>query len=152
MVRNMEKIMKSCCFIGHRKIKNENYLELSIARTIEKLIKDEWVDTFILGSNSEFDTLCKKIIFQFKEIYPKLRIINFFCGNEKPVGFDEIYYPPKATGRYLYIERNKSMIDESDLVVFYFNTNLKSIEYRSGTRVAYNYALYKNKSFINLYK
>lgn len=119
--------MKSCCFIGHRKIKNENYLELSIARTIENLIKYEEIDTFILGSNSEFDTLCKKIVFQFKSIYPKLRVINFFCGNEKPVGFDEIYYPPKATGRYLYIERNKSMIDHSDLVVFIQQTQTRFI-------------------------
>lgn len=148
----MEKKMKLCCFIGHRKIKNENYLELSIARTIEKLIKDEEVDTFILGSNSEFDTLCKKIVFQFKSIYPKLRVINFFCGNEKPVGFDEKYHPPKATGRNLYIERNKSMIDHSDLVVFYFNNDTNSIYYRSGTKIAYNYALNKYKNIINLYK
>lgn len=42
------------------------------------------------------------------------------------------------------------MIDCSDLVVFYFNEN--DIPLKSGTKIAYAYALKKNKKMINLYR
>lgn len=51
------------------------------------------------------------------------------------------------------------MIDNSDVCVFYFNTNylndrtIKNIyKSKSGTDIAYNYALKKKKSIINLYE
>ena len=146
----VRRFMKTCCFIGHRKIKNNDFLELAVTKTVENLIEKHHFVNFIFGSKSEFDTLCQKVVFSLKNVYKNIKMIDFCCGNENPQNFDKIYKPPRASGKFLYIERNKVMIDCSDLVVFYFNEN--DIPLKSGTKIAYIYALNKNKKIINLYK
>ena len=48
-----------------------------------------------------------------------------------------------SAGRASYIERNELMIDDSDYCIFYINENTK---YRSGTKIAHEYAKSKNKN------
>ena len=48
-----------------------------------------------------------------------------------------------SAGRASYIERNELMIDDSDYCVFYINKNTK---YKSGTKIALNYARRKTKN------
>ena len=49
---------KTCCFIGHRKIKESEELKNKMLETIEHLIKEKDVYIFLFGSKSKFDDLC----------------------------------------------------------------------------------------------
>ena len=46
---------KTCCFIGHRKIKESEELKNKMLETIEHLIKEKEVYIFLFGSKSKFD-------------------------------------------------------------------------------------------------
>ena len=39
----------TCCFFGHRTINDTDELRTKITETVEKLITDEKVDTFLFG-------------------------------------------------------------------------------------------------------
>ncbi len=66
---------------------------------------------------------------------------------------DKVYSAGKAS----YVERNREMIDDSDFCVFYYNENylppqrkranrdLSTYQPKSGTRLAYEYAVQKSK-------
>lgn len=74
-------------------------------------------------------------------------------------------HPAKYTsGRANYVERNQAMITDSDFCVFYFDESyrpprrkygkryLSDYQPKSGTSVAYKFAVQKKKEVINLYK
>ena len=154
--------MKKVGFIGHREIKHEALLELKLIKLIQSLLPE--IESFHFGSNSQFNDLCWQVVSQFQDDGTKFRMINFYCGNEHPIlkekridgkqYFDEIILPQKTkiSGKRLYIERNKALIDTSDIMVFYYNSNYSPQHSNSGTRIAYEYAKSKNKTIINLFK
>ncbi|MBR6557901.1 MAG: hypothetical protein IKT70_02710 [Clostridia bacterium] len=45
----------TCCFFGHRTIKETEEMKAKLMEKIEKLITDENVDTFLFGSKSRFN-------------------------------------------------------------------------------------------------
>lgn len=74
----------------------------------------------------------------------------------------EYSHPTKYTaGRGNYVERNMAMIDDSDFCMFYYDKNylplrrknspgdLSDYQPKSGTKIAYDYAVQKNKTIIN---
>ena len=67
-MNNGDKI-QTCCFFGHRKIKETPELESKLIEVIEDLIVNRDVTTFLFGSKSEFDSYCKKIVDRLKEKY-----------------------------------------------------------------------------------
>ncbi len=55
-------------------------------------------------------------------------------------------------GRASYVERNQAMINDSDFCIFYYNKNyIPKTKTKSGTKIAYEYALRKKKNIINLF-
>ena len=62
---------RTCCFIGHRKIEETSELRAELYEIIERLIKDEKVDTFLFGSKSQFNELCRDIVTKIKENTPR---------------------------------------------------------------------------------
>lgn len=58
---------KKCCFFGHRKINKTDELVNKLTETIEKLIVENGVGTFLFGSKSQFDDLCYEIVSELKE-------------------------------------------------------------------------------------
>ena len=75
----------------------------------------------------------------------------------------EYEHPTKYTsGKASYVERNQAMINDSDFCVFYFDENylpprrknskrdILDYQPKSGTAIAYNYAVQKKKVIINL--
>lgn len=64
---------KTCCFIGHRKIEETSKLRGELYEIIERLIKDEKVDTFLFGSKSRFNDLCHELVTKIKEKYPHIK-------------------------------------------------------------------------------
>ena len=139
--------MKSCSFFGHRDTSQTEELKQKIRETVEQLIVEEGVDTFLFGSRSKFDELCHMVVTELKEKYPHIRRIAYLCKHEAGclVGegeemrqekrrikeltgrdvyvreFEEIKKSDRvnSAGRAAYVERNQWMIDESNIVVYY---------------------------------
>ena len=170
-----EKIFHTCCFFGHRKIDKTEELKNNLSKIIESLITDEKVDTFLFGSNSDFDDLCVKTVGKLKEKYPNIRRI-YVRSTYKNISerykdyllkeYDDTYFPEKIenSGKASYAERNQKMIDQSKFCVVYYDENYlpprrknsKSdfFDYqpKSGTAIAYSYAVKKEKEIINMFE
>ena len=53
----------------------------------------------------------------------------------------------------IFIRRNKFMIDKSDFCIFYFDDNyIPKTKTRSGTGIAYEYAIKKGKEIVNVFR
>ncbi|MBQ9769103.1 MAG: DUF1273 family protein [Clostridia bacterium] len=150
---------KTCCFIGHRTIDATEALKRKLTETIEKLITEEKVDTFLFGSKSEFNTLCLELVTALKEKYPDIKRI--YIRAEYPVidenykayllkFYEETYFPEKmiGAGKAVYIERNLEMIERSRFCVFYYNGNKIQENRKSGTKIALDYAEKQNKKVL----
>ncbi len=57
---------KICCFIGHRTINETEGLKTTLTETIERLIVEYSVDTFLFGSKSRFNSLCLEQVTKMK--------------------------------------------------------------------------------------
>ena len=164
---------KSCCFFGHRKIDETEELKNNLYKVIENLIVNDKVNTFFFGSKSEFDDLCHKTVTDLKEKYPDIRriyvrsafqhiserykdtLLNYYEGT---------YFPEhiENAGKASYVERNQEMINRSKFCVVYYDENylpprrknrsrdILDYQPKSGTKVAYDYAVKKKKEIINV--
>ncbi|MCQ2477975.1 MAG: DUF1273 domain-containing protein [Clostridia bacterium] len=162
----------TCCFIGHRRINDTPQLRERLQQLLLKLVKSGVTD-YIFGDHSAFDTLCYEQVTELKKSYPEIKRINFRCNYEDAddytmqflvAGYEESVCPKgiEKAGRTRYIMRNQAMICKSDVCIFYYDekyvpkpkkegsgsfakTNLKS-----GTAIAYKYALQKGKQIYNV--
>ncbi len=165
---------KICCFIGHRKIKDTPELRQTLSQLLEKLIADDGFNTFLFGNMSEFYPLCHEVVTGLKEKYPHIKRIYVrsecpYINEEQRLSilkdYEDTYYskPPQFTEKADYLDRNIHMIYRSLACVFYFNTNGKRKSRKvirgdsaqsypaSGTKVAYDYAVKKEKRIINVF-
>ena len=163
----------TCCFLGHRKIKETDELKLKLHNEIETLIINKKVHTFLFGSKSQFDDLCHKIVTKLQEKYPYIKRI--YVRAEFPYiddsyrkyllkEYEDTYYPEKIinAGRSVYVQRNYEMINNSVYCICYYDKNytpqkrkncnrdLTSYQPKSGTSIAYNYAVKKKLFIINV--
>jgi hypothetical protein len=152
---------KTCCFIGHRTINETEELRNNLTETIEKLITQEKVDTFLFGSKSRFNALCLELVTELKEKYPHVKRI--YVRAEYPIideayktyllsSYEDTYYPEKlaGSGRAVYVERNCEMINKSRFCIFYLHDENHSKSRKSGTKIAFDYALRRGKEVIRL--
>ena len=139
----MEK-HKTCSFIGHREIDENNKLKQKIKECIEDLIIKCNVQTFLFGSRSNFNNLCHEIVTELKEKYPSIKRICYTCKSEgctlesEKREYEKLYsnffrrevhliayeeefeHKTKYTaGKASYIERNQAMISDSDFCVLF---------------------------------
>ena len=154
---------KSCCFIGHRKIEEKEIAHALLKKEIELLL-EKGVTTFYFGSMSDFDDLSWNVVSELKNKNPLIKRIyvrSSFQFIDKAYeeyllkSFEETYFPNQLenAGRCSYVERNYEMIDKSRYCVFYYNKDYTPLEYRkSGTKIAHEYAVKKQKEIINIYK
>ncbi len=164
---------KTCCFFGHRKIKETDSLKNKLYESIENLIINNNVSIFLFGSKSYFNTLCLDVVTELKEKYPFIERV--YVRAEYPhiseeyktyllESYEDTYYPEsiKNAGKAVYIERNFEMIDKSDYCIIYYiedylppkrkENNFLNTYYQpaSGTKTAYEYAKRKNKPIIRI--
>ncbi|MBQ2897753.1 MAG: hypothetical protein IJE46_05485 [Clostridia bacterium] len=164
---------KTCCIFGHRKVAGKEELKVRLSGIFENLIVNENVCTFLFGSRSEFDDLCRDILAAKKEKYPHIQRV--YVRGEYPYIDDDYenyllercektYFPQRAinAGKAVYIERNYEMIDNADICIVYFKNNYLPIRWKngkrdlfdyqpkSGTGIAYKYAIRKNRFIINV--
>ena len=168
------KEKKTCCFLGHRKISGTEELKERLYKVIEDLIISEYVHTFLFGSRSEFDSLCLDVVTELKNKYPFIQRVYVRAEFQHISGsyaayllqsYDDTYYPERisGSGRAAYVERNQIMINCSDICVVYFKDNylpsrrknswrdLTDYQPKSGTKIAYEYAVKKGKKLYNLF-
>ena len=164
----------TCCFFGHRKIDEMEELKNNLYEIIENLIVNEKVDTFLLGSKSQFDDLCHKIVTELKEKYPHIKRIYVrsafqhipdWYEDSLLQHYEDTYFPEhmENAGRATYVERNQEMINKSDFCIVYYDENyappkrknsrrdLTDYQPRSGTKIAYDYAVKNKKIIINCF-
>ena len=165
----------TCCFFGHRKIEVIDELVNRLKEVVEKLIVEKKVDTFLFGSKSQFDKLCLQVVTELKEKYPHIRRI--YVRAEFPYidedytqyllkRYDHTYYPERMinAGKAAYVERNYEMIDNSSCCVIYYDENympprrknskrdLFDYQPNSGTKRAYEYAIFKKRIIFNTFE
>ena len=151
----------TCCFFGHRTINETEELKVELHKTIEDLIVNENVNTFLFGSKSCFNDLCLEIVSRIKEKYPHIKRI--YVRAEFPVisdnyknylleSYEDTYYPEKiiGSGRAAYVERNFEMINQSHFCVVYYDESYAPITRKSGTKIALDYATKHQKEIIIL--
>ncbi len=163
----------TCCFFGHRKISDTAELRTKISDIVERLIVDENIDTFLFGSKSRFDSLCHELVTKCKEKHPHIKRV--FVRAEYPFidekyrayileDYGDTYYPEHMVnaGKASYVERNCEMIDKSSVCVVYYNPDyapprrrasrrdLTDYQPKSGTKIAYDYAVKKKRRIINM--
>ncbi len=167
-------IENTCCFFGHRKIENTEDLRTKISETIERLIVDENIDTFLFGSRSQFDSLCHELVTKLKEKHHHIKRV--FVRAEYPFidenyrayileDYEETYFPKHIINavKASYVEHNCEMIDKSRICIVYYSPDyapprrrasrrdFTDYQPKSGTKIAYNYAIQKEKNIINLF-
>ena len=155
--------MKYCSIIGHRKIEISDDFKLRLERILKDLIENN-VKVFLFGSKSMFNDVCYDIISSLKTTYQDIKRVYVRAeyiktNNEYDVylksQFEESYYYDKNlySNRLNYVKRNETLIDKSDICLFYYNDNYRTKNNtKSGTKLAYDYALKKKKEIINIYK
>ena len=172
--------MKACSFFGHRDTPQTDELKHKVRETVERLIVEEGVDTFLFGSRSKFDELCHIVVTELKEKYPNIKRI--YVRSQYPyIGeqykdyllkfYDVTIMPTRVerAGKASYVERNQEMINTSDFCVFYYNPSylppkrknskrdINEYQPKSGTRLAWEYASQRRRdgngiTIINLYE
>jgi uncharacterized phage-like protein YoqJ len=154
-----EYTQHNCCFFGHRTIRETEDLRIKLADTIEKLITEEKIDTFLFGSKSQFDRLCLELVTALKDKYPFIKRI--YVRAEYPIvdenykayllkSYDDTYYPENllGSGKAVYVERNFEMIDKSQYCIVYYDEPHTPTTRKSGTKIALHYAVKKGKKII----
>lgn len=159
--------------IGHRIIPEDKKLINKIETLLLNMIKERHVTVFLFGSKSRFDGICLEIISHLKSEFNEIRRI--YVRAEYPnistdyynyllTIYDDTFMPErvKKAGKAAYIERNETMIDLSDICIFYFENTKDSklnkdnvssrISRSGGTAKAYKYAVSKCKEIINIYE
>lgn len=115
------------CFLGHRSVKNPLEIERKLYVLIRDLMKEKEYVEFILGRSGEFDNLAASVV-RFAQ--NSIRCDNSelvwmqyqMCKNEVESDYDRIEICEKALKccpEQAIIERNKYMIDRSDMVISY---------------------------------
>lgn len=154
-------VNNTCCFFGHRTIEETEELKSKLYNTIESLIADENVDTFLFGSRSRFDGLCLEVVTDLREKYPHIKRI--YVRAEYPYisedyknyllrSYEDTYYPEKMinSGRAAYVERNYEMINSSGFCIVYYNEQTAFSDHKSGTRIALDHAVKQCKKIIKI--
>lgn len=164
----------TCCFFGHRKINETDTLKAAVYKAVEDLIIDKSVTTFLFGSKSQFNDFCYKVVTELKKRYCNIKRVYvraeyaYISDDYKDYllqFYEETYYPEKMinAGKAAYVERNYEMIDKSDFAIVYYDADylplrrknsrrdLFDYQPKSGTKVAYDYAVKKCERVINVF-
>ncbi len=169
-----ENRLHTCCFFGHRKVPNAVEIKNKVYKEVENLIVNKGVCIFLFGSKSEFDDFCHEAVTELKEKYPHIKRVYVRSAFQHiPDWYEEsllkhyedTYFPEhmENAGRASYVERNQEMINKSNFCVVYYDENyarprrrtskcdLTNYQPKSGTKVAYDFAVKKKKEIINLH-
>ena len=119
-------------FFGHREVDHFRDVEKQMELLIFKLVEEKDYMDFLVGRNGDFDQIAASAVRRAKEYYPsKCSLIwvmpyNMAEYRENMKAYDQYYDEveicPESDGAHpkaAFQIRNCSMVDRSDLVIFY---------------------------------
>ena len=136
-----------CSLFGHRDAPET--IKSTLKTVLLDLIENKNVNIFYIGNNGSFDRMAKELLKELKKnlnfnyyvvlayIPPKTDDVDY----SDTIYFDELNFKPHKTR---IIERNKLMINKSDIVVTYVT------HITGGASRFKDYAIRKNKIVINI--
>jgi len=136
----------TCC--GHREVICSDKLTRQLRFVLCDLIS-EGADTFLLGGYGVFDSMAAMAIRDLKSIYPHIRstlVLAYLDRDHNAELYDDTIYPPLegVPLRYAISQRNRWMVDASDVVVSYVAHSY------GGAATTLRYAEQKHKRIIRL--
>lgn len=164
----MEDKGLTCCFTGYRPSKfpftlnNSNKDYLNFENNLYKEIFSAYslgVKTFISGMAMGFDIIAAETVLSLRNAKPDVRLVCAIPFKAQAKDFsadwqqryndilkvaDEIIYVCEDYNRGCYFKRNKYMVDNSDIVITWFDGRT------GGTANTIDYALRKGRAVINL--
>ena len=150
---------KGCCFTGHRKIP-ENELP-NLQRRLQKAVKGllkQGVTTFYAGGALGFDTLAAQAVLNARRFHPQVKLILALPCRDQAGRWeerdrllyesikrraDEVVYVSEQYTRGCMFERNRYMVDHSDICVYCTSGE-------GGTAYTVRYAEKKEIPIVNL--
>lgn len=146
-------------FFGHRRIYNQLHLDRVLEDLITRLLREQSYVEFLVGRDGDFDQLVSSAIRRCQREYghhnsSHIWVLpyptSFFRDNEQACYdyYDEIEICEESTIKHFkaaFQVRNRHMVDRSDLVVFYVETN------EGGAYQTMQYATAQGKECLNLY-
>lgn len=145
-------------FFGHREVYDFFTIEKHIEKIVYELISDKKYVEFLVGRNGGFDQLVSSVIHKVKRTYggdncAHILVLPYataeFRDNEDSFNeyYDRVEIFEKSDNTHFkaaFQSRNRQMIDQSNLVVFYLER-----EY-GGAYQTYKYASKINKEIIKI--
>lgn len=146
-------------FFGHRVIHNQLHLDQILDELILCLLRNNGYVEFLVGRDGDFDQLVSSAIKRCQRQYGHHNsshiwvmpyLTSFFRDNEQGCYdyYDEIEICEESSTKHFkaaFQVRNKHMVDRSDLVIFYVETN------EGGAYQTMRYAITQSKECLNLY-
>lgn len=146
-------------FFGHRRILNQLPIDRKLEEVIVNLLQEYSYIEFLVGRDGDFDQLVSSAIRQCQRkhghhnsshIWVMPYPTSFFRNNEEAcyAYYDEIEICEESTVKHFksaFQARNRHMVDRSNLVVFYVETN------EGGAYQTMQYAMQNGKECLNLY-
>ncbi len=136
---------KICMFTGHRHIPREDIVALPrrIDELLERLIADGYTD-FRCGGAQGFDTIAALKVLEKRKKYPNIRLHMFLPCKDQTRGWsenakaayttvlecaDSVRYTAEVYTKGCMHERNRAMVDGSDLCVAYCTSSTGGTAY-----------------------
>lgn len=145
---------------GHRHLSNPITVEQALERIVRELLhRSEFIE-FLVGRDGDFDLLAASIIKRCQRAINKdnsalIWVLPYatadFRDNEEAYQryYDEIEICEASAGKHYktaFQTRNRSMVDRSDLVIFYVERK------RGGAYQTMHYAKKRKANYINLFE
>lgn len=159
---------KTVCFIGHRKIPADKEFSAKTENVIKELVEQGYC-IFLFGDHSEFNSLCYDIISELKNEFQNMRRIHYRTNPPELDDYSRKFYldgyedsicPDSVAnaGKAAYIQRNRAMICDSKVCVFYYDSSYSPTTKKrysndtapSGTKAAYEFAVKQKKNIITI--
>ena len=145
--------MESCCFTGHRKIPEaeRSTVQKRLHQMVKALLNRE-IATFYCGGALGFDTLVAQAVLKARRFHPQVKLILALPCRDQAEQWreadrllyesikrraDEVVYLSECYTRGCMFERNRYMIDHSDVCICYCTSG------QGGTAYTVNYARQK---------
>ena len=143
-------------FFGHRRLYDSIRIETQLEAKVRELLETKPYVEFLVGKDGDFDILVASVIRRCKRLYRNdnsslVLILPYMRAdlrdNEKSYleYFDEVEVYSGTHYKSAFQERNRSMCDRSDLVVFAVNKT------EGGAYSTMKYAAAQGVEMINLY-
>ena len=119
--------MAACTFFGHRDCPES--IKVNLKKEIERLICDQQVDTFYVGTQGSFDRMAYSTLKELRSKYIHIKVYrvlaympqNDAVSKDNAEGEDTILPEgiERVHPRYAIVWRNNWMIDHSEYVIAY---------------------------------